>query len=175
MWFDNTKCTVIKDSCSFHASFRFSSTEKEIWFSFSWFTWVWSMGCILSSVCTEECSEWFWSLLLCSLCVSWSNKASPFSYGIISYKVHSNDNITLHMSTKIIKKSFAYMFSIKLIYGVIIKLGHLKLINFKAIFLNGINNLSEISIGIWFYHCKSATTILWKLVSCSTITIFFNM
>jgi len=175
MWFNDTKGAIIKNSSSFHKSILRFSTKKEIYFSLSGFRRICSVSCVFSTVSSKQSSERTRCFLLCFLCISWTYKVSPFFNGLWSSKTHSNNNITLHMTTKIWEKWFSNMLSIKLLNRCIIEFWHFQFIDFKSIFINCIDDFTKIGISIRFYHCVGATTVAILFIRCSNIAVLSNM
>jgi len=79
------------------------------------------------------------------------------------------------MTTKIWEKWFANVFSIKLLDRCVIEFGHFQLINFKSIFVNGINDFTKIGISVWFYHSVGAPAVAILFIGCCNISVLGNM
>ena len=175
MRFDDTKSTIIKNCSSFHKSIRWFTSKKEIYFSISWLCRICTVCCVFSTISSKQSSQWTGSFSLCFLSISWTNQASPFLNCLWASETHSDNNITLHMTTKIWEKWFTNMLSVECLNRLIVEFWHFQFIDFKSIFVNCINDFSKISISIRFYHSVSTSTVLLLFISCCGITIFGNM
>jgi len=167
MGFNNTASTTGEVSRGFHIL-----SEKLICFTFPTWSWVTSVNCILSIVCSKYSSE-------CVRCLrfslrSWSraNQTSPFLNCIFRNKFKSSYNIACHLSNKIIVEWFPSMFSIELTCTFITEFTHLQFADYETVLLYSIYNFPSVSIWIRFNNCKGFLSFALKLLTSEKISIF---
>lgn len=174
MWFNNAKRTIIQNCSCLHWSTSCITSKEEIGFSCSWITTITAVNSILRPISTKKCSDWFWRFLFCFLSIGWPNEFSPSWNSSITYKFHSNTNITCNKVLKIWEEFFSNVFSIKLACSFRWEFTHFQFLNCETIFLSCIDDFSNIGVWAWFYHSEGGLSFIRLSMICGNITVFTN-
>ena len=113
------------------------------------------VDCVSHCIRSECSSKRVWSSLLGFLSIGWTKDISESGDSSLRDKFHSSADITLHVGTEIWEEWLSFMLVIELI-GLLwaCELAHFQLRNGETVLVDCINNLTSLSVTVWFHHGK---------------------
>ena len=160
MRLDETESAIIKNCSCLHRAFGWLlSAKPEVVLSLVRAKGVRAMHCILSGISAEKAAKGLRCLSLGRRCVGWTNSLTPALNSILSNKFHTDDNVASDELLQVWEEGLLLMLAIELLTSLFVEARHLHFIEYEALGLDCVNDLSHLGVAVWLNHGKGALSL----------------
>ena len=108
--------------------------------------------------------------------VSWANNFSKPGNSVLGHQLHAGADVALHVGAKISEERLSLVLLVEDVSLLwLAKPAHLQLRNGETVLIDGIDNLSSLSVTVWLHHGEGPPGSRLKLVLREYISIVYQL